>query len=241
MTFADAIARSWRSFRPAQSTLPMFKRFLFVILMGAAIGLPYVVTSSPEWWNRLTGSTEAAADSKSVAPAFDAKAGGPLVAVTSKYPGATNSPAKPRGVEGTPSQDLAEFLQFDGTPAWVMSRWPRVTAGLAAPDLQGYRVPLVTGTREDDLAGSLTYYFDKTQHVALIIFHGTTGDPSKLVALFTSRYNFEPQQAPDPSLHLYQVKWNGKPKSELKIRPVRVVRADQPNARYEVDFAMKRP
>jgi hypothetical protein len=219
----------------------MLKRFFFVILMVAAIALPYVITSSPQWWNRLTGSAEASSDAKTAAPAFDGKAREPLVAVVGKYPTSATPPAKPRSVEGASAQDLAEVLQFDGTPAWVMARWPRVTAGLAALDLQGYRVPLVTGTGEGDLAGSLTYYFDKSQRVSLIIFHGTTGDPRKLVALFMSRYNFEPQQAPDPSLHLYQVKWNGKPQSELKIRPARIVRADQPYARYEVDFAMKRP
>ena len=48
---------------------------------------------------------------------------------------------------------------------------------LAELDVQGYRVPLVTGTSRDDLAGSLTYYFDKTHHVTHIHFRGTTGDP----------------------------------------------------------------
>jgi uncharacterized protein DUF6690 len=136
---------------------------------------------------------------------------------------------------------LGEVLQFNGTPSWVMARWPRVTASLAELDLQGYRVPLVTGTGEDDLAGSLTYYFDKEQHVAYINFHGTTGDPRKLVSLVMSRYSFVRQSTDDPSLALYQVKWNGKPLSELRIRTARVLRADQPHARYEVDLAMKRP
>ena len=122
-----------------------------------------------------------------------------------------------------------------------MARWPRVTSGLAELDLQGYRVPLVTGTAEDDLAGSLTYYFDKNQHVAFINFKGTTGNPRKLISLVMSRYRFLPQKTDDPGLALYQVKWNGQPQSELRIRTARVVRANQPHARYEIDLAMKRP
>src|SRR5205823_12511410 len=140
---------------------------------------------------------------------------------------------KPPSIEGPATVDLGDVLRFDPTPAWVMARWPRVTAGLAELDLQGYRVPLVSGTKPDDVAGSLTYYFDKNEHVAYINFHGCTGDPRKLIALVTSRYSFLKQKTDDPSLGLYQVRWNGKALSELRIRPARVLRADQPNARYE--------
>ncbi len=146
-----------------------------------------------------------------------------------------------RNLEGAPTRGLEEVLQFEGTPAWVMARWPRVTAGLAELDLQGYRVPLVSGTGSDDLAGSLTYYFNKDQKIERIIFHGTTGDPRKLIALVTSKYHFSHEATSDPSLSLFQAKWNGKPHSELRIRPARVVRADQPHVRFEVDLAMKRP
>jgi len=122
-----------------------------------------------------------------------------------------------------------------------MQRWERVSAGLADIDLQGYRVPLVTGTADDDLAGSLTYYFDKQQKVQRITFHGTSGNPRKLVTLLTGRYGFLRQSTDDPSLYLYQVKWNGKPTSELRIKPARVVRADAPHSRFEIELAMKRP
>ncbi len=109
-----------------------------------------------------------------------------------------------------------------------MARWPRVTTGLAQPDLQGYRVPLVTGTAESDLAGSLTYYFDNQQQVKFITFHGVTGDPRKIVGLVVQKYGFRPEQTDDPSLGMYLVKWNGKPISELRVQTARVLRADQP-------------
>ena len=48
-----------------------------------------------------------------------------------------------------------------------MRRWPRVTT-VPQFALAGLRVPLVTGTQIDDLAGSLTYYFDRTDQVQRI-------------------------------------------------------------------------
>ena len=220
----------------------MLKRIFFLSVMMAIVGLPYLVASSSEWWNSVTSKfSGGTADDKAAAGA-PGKAGARWSAGLDRGGAAKFDPAaKPRSIEGSAAQDLGEVLQFDGTPGWVMARWPRVTAGLAELELQGYRVPLVSGTANDDLAGSLTYYFDKDQRVARIIFHGTTGDPRKLIALVTSRYRFSQQHTDDPSLSLYQVKWNGKPHSELRIRPARVVRADQPHARFEVDLAMRRP
>jgi hypothetical protein len=209
----------------------MFKRLLFLSVMSAAVGVPYLASTSSDWLGK-SGSSTAAKTSPSVAPSNSTSHNGML------QPGPL---AKQPAVEGHGANDLAEVIQFEGSPAWVMSRWPRVTAGLAELDLQGYRVALVSGTTPDAIAGSLTYYFDKNQRVAYINFRGTTGDPRKLVSLVTSRYNFTPQQTTDPALHLYQAKWNGKPISELRVRSARVLRADQPNTRYEVDLAMKRP
>ena len=37
-------------------------------------------------------------------------------------------------IEGYGRYNLAEVLDFDGTPEWVMARWPRVTVGLAELD-----------------------------------------------------------------------------------------------------------
>ena len=48
--------------------------------------------------------------------------------------------------ETMPSPSLVEVLDFNVTVEWVMQRWPRVSTGLPYVELQGYRVPLVTGT-----------------------------------------------------------------------------------------------
>ncbi len=219
----------------------MLKRFLFLMAMVGAVAVPYLLTTSPDWWNSLTSTSTDAKDAKHTSSLARFAPNKPTPGFNTSGRTTTAGLTTPAGTESTPSIDLSEVLQFDGTPAWVMTRWPRVTSGLSEVDLQGYRVALVSGTAEDDIAGSLSYYFDKSQRIAYINFHGTTGDPRKLVTLLTSRYRFVPQQAADPGLHLYQIKWNGKPHSELRIRSARIVRADQPHSRYEVDLAMKRP
>jgi Family of unknown function (DUF6690) len=215
----------------------MIKRFLFISVMLSAVGVPYMLSTSSNWWSAFKSrfsSSSTAAGTSNAAPGMQGSTFGGGVAL----PGA---PRREGPIEGYGRYDLGELLRFDGSPAWVMQHWPRVTVGLAEPDLQGYRIPLVTGTAEDDLAGSLTYYFDKEQRVKLIHFRGTTGNPQKLIGLVTQRYGLVRQPASDPSLLLYQLKWNGKPTSELRIRTARVLRSDQPFTRFQVELAMKRP
>ncbi len=149
----------------------------------------------------------------------------------------------PRSPElNLPMPSLAEALNFDVTIDWVMRRWPRVSTGLSQVQLQGYRVPLITGTAPTDLAGSLTYYFNSRQQVARISFHGVTGDASALVALLTSRYRFTRRLTNDPGMILYEaVDENSQPAGEARIRAASVVSASQPHSRFAVDLAINRP
>ena len=145
-------------------------------------------------------------------------------------------------LEGFPTFDFAEVFRFDVSPGWIMSRWSRVSAALGTLQLQGYRVPLVTGTAEDDLAGSLTYYFNSAQQVQRITFSGTTGDSRKLVHFITGRYGFARRVANNPSLFLYEIpETQGPPKNLLEVRPARLLRADLPYQRFEVELSIERP
>lgn len=212
------------------------------MLLVGAVGIPYVSTSSGSLWDKVSGVWRSKPD-QSAGPEQVASKLSPGKAAARPAAGTSRSsiPVQPIATTRSTVAQLSEVLRFDITPDWVMSRWPRVSAGLAELDQQGYRVPLVTGTAQDDLAGSLTYYFSRQQQLERIVFHGATGDPRKLVGLVTSEYDFRRQPTDDPALYLYQVRWNGKPWSELRIRPARVLRADVPHARFEVDLAMKRP
>ena len=113
-----------------------------------------------------------------------------------------------------------------------MWRWPRVSTGLDQLQLQGFRVPLVTGAAETDLAGSLTYYFNAQQQPQRIVFHGNSGDPSHLVALVSDRYHLARRQVNEPALTIYEaVGPDGQIKSMLRIQTAAVVRANEPQRR----------
>jgi Family of unknown function (DUF6690) len=207
----------------------MFKRTLtFAAVMGAAVGIPYVSSQ----WSHIKAN-------------FTGGSGGGY-ARTSSYgsnspkiitPWQTPDPAR----EETPIVEMNEAFRFDVTPAWVMTRWPRVTAGLTDDKCQGLRVPLITGMREDDLAGSITYYFTQSQRCAKITFVGDTGDPRRATAGLIERFGFKPFPGDEPGSQRYQIRWNGKAQSELTIRPAAVVRSSTPFDRYEIQMMVTDP
>ena len=165
----------------------MFRHSMFYFLvLCAAVGIPYFSTEwnskSSQWFSgRSVSETPAAVEGTAAA---NSTGMGNLAAPDSPAFTAP-APTLANAVPAPPVVDLSEALRFEVTSAWVLGRWPRVTAGLPDEDLQGYRVALVTGTREDDLAGSLTYYFNKHQRCQRITFQGTTGDARKLIAYLT--------------------------------------------------------
>lgn len=140
-----------------------------------------------------------------------------------------------------PLPSLAEVLRLDVTVEWVLHRWPRVTTGLPQLQLQGYRVPLVSGTTTADVAGSLTYYFNARQQVQRLTLRGTTGDPSVLATILTSRYGFARRLTNDPGVVLFEaVDSSNRPAGSLKIRSAPVVNVSQPYSRFQVDLVMDR-
>jgi hypothetical protein len=207
------------------------KRIPAVLLLVAAAGGPAFYYAAPDYWKALcrqwswTSDTTAAQAARSVLLQGESGAGAP-----------------PQVLEGPPAQNLAEVLRFDVTTGWVLRRWPRVSTGLAELPLQGYRVPLVTGTAETDLAGSLTYYFNAQQQVQRIGFQGTTGDARELIRLLTTRYNFTRRLTNDPGLFVYEVSDpRGKPASVLRVQSAPVVKASEPHGRLKVELTLERP
>ncbi len=212
-----------------------------ILLLAAGLGFtmfgPMAAFRAPNW---LSGSADTRSPA-SVAPV-------PIAEKPKAVTPEAASPAAPGPVvvkpalDGFPTFDFAEVFRFDISPGWVTSRWSRVSAGLGTLQLQGYRVPLVTGTAEDDLAGSLTYYFNPAQQVERITFSGTTGDSRKLVHFIVNRYAFARRVANDPSLFVYEISEpHGPPRNWLQIRPARLLRADLPYQRFEIELVIERP
>ncbi len=140
-----------------------------------------------------------------------------------------------------PRVPLEETLRFDVSPDWIMRRWPRVSTHLSDLQLQGFRVPLVSGTGITDLAGSLTYFADRQQQIQRIEFHGTTGDASRLIYWLQAQHGFRRDASANPGTWRYVVTWNGNVHSQLEVRPAGVMRSDTPHGRFNVTLVMRRP
>ena len=205
----------------------MFRRVIFGgLILALALGGPMVFFSAPDYWKAVC---------REWVPAMDQPAEGSAGDV----PAAISSEPT---LEGPPVRSLAEVFRFDVSTGWVMQRWPRVSTGLAQLQLQGYRVPLVTGTAKTDLAGALTYYFNPKQQVQRITFHGTTGDATRLIELLTTRYRFARRLTNDPGIFVYEaVSPGSQPAGVLRVQAAQVVKASEPRHRFQVELFIERP
>ena len=141
-------------------------------------------------------------------------------------------------VELAPLTDLREVLQFEITPRWVLDRWPHVSTTRAEAQFNGLRVPLVTGTRAHDVAGSLTYYFDKHQQLQRISLSGMVGDDRHLVSVVTQSFALKPESAVGSGLYL--AKWNGIPTSALWVRRLSFGQAQGGHHKFKFSLELNR-
>ena len=213
----------------------MFRTMMFMALPVAAAMGPVAYYSGPELYTKVTDSLFSGAKDGSF---FGSGSHGD----TSPAGEAAAGDEESRPLEGAAVSSLAEVFRFDVTPGWVVQRWPRVSAGLAELQLQGYRVPLVTGTSEDDLAGALTYYFNHQHRVQRITFQGTTGDFRRLTTLLTTYYGFGQRPTNSPGVFLYEVaRKRNEAGSYLWIEPAAILKADEPRGRFDVTLVLERP
>ena len=135
--------------------------------------------------------------------------------------------------------DLSQVLQFNITPSWIMERWSRVSTVHTETGLEGFRVALVTGTKLEDVTGSLTYYFDAQQQLRRITLKGLTGDDRQLVHHVSQQFNLRSEPALGAGTHV--ARWNGKPTSLLRITHAPVLRSKRPHERLEIMLELNRP
>jgi hypothetical protein len=214
----------------------MHRVIMLAMALGFAMFGPMVFFEMPEW---ASGRPTPKAVPQPVASADAAKPA--AAAEAAPKPAAPPAPAVPQ-LETMPTYDFADVLRFDISPGWIMQRWPRVSAGLGNLQLQGYRVPLVTGGAQNDLAGSLTYYFNANQQVQQIRFQGTTGDVRRLVQFVTTRYHLGRRVVNNPGEFVYEIpEPRGEAKSVLTIRTASVLISSQPYQRFDVALVLERP
>ena len=142
-------------------------------------------------------------------------------------------------LSGGEIHDLREVVRFDITPAQVTQRFSRVTTVLSNVQMDGLRVPVVTGTLPTDIAGTLTYYFDANKTVQRIQLHGTTGDPSLIANLMVEYYRLKPEQSLGGQL--FTTRWNNRVTSVMHVTPAPVIYAGANNARFAVFLELNQP
>jgi hypothetical protein len=135
-------------------------------------------------------------------------------------------------VPGPEVSDFGDIFRFDLSPQAITQRWSRVSTMLSDTQLAGYRVPLVTGNAESDLAGSLTYYFDGRPRMRRITFLGTTGNPSRVIGYMAKYYGFRQVAGSTPRSMVYRTR--SRFTGELTVTPAEVIDKNLASTNYRV-------
>jgi len=219
----------------------MFSRAAAIpLLLAASVGIPYLASNGPDFSGLWPGKSEQSANrlsgqSVGMVPGAHQTLDQPV-----QGPGAVLYPtAIP--LEGMPSTSLHEIFRFDVTKEWVYHRWARKSTALAELGLYGIRVPLVTGTKLHDLAGSLTYFFGGDGGLQRISFVGRTGDSTQLAMLMMQRYGLVRQATPVVGEQVFQVRRENQVFSEMRTRPAPVLWASTPHDSFSVELDLQRP
>lgn len=211
----------------------MFQRpLLTLVVLAAAAGVPYVLMH-----DGLRNSTQSAINQALGREADDQFSLPGLGFSQTSWSSGTGSAKS--WEEDLPVMDFSEVFRLEITPAWVTHRWARVTTVSAEADMLTMRIPLVTGPKPDDLAGSLTYYFDKKHTLQRITFFGHTGDPQRLVTLATGPLKLK--QVPSLGAGLYVAPSTEKATCAIRITHLPVVRSNTPNYKHDIALELNRP
>src|SRR5262245_61151052 len=154
------------------------------------------------------------------------------------------SPQSPQSIPSQPPAPvpppaaLEQVFRFDITPQWVSSHWPRVSTVSGEAKQLGMRAAFVSGTRPDDVAGSLTYYFDEHHQLQRITFSGLTSEPRRLMALVVTPNGLKSQ--PTTNAAHYISGDPQKPTSQVIVKHATVAAGSKQPPRAEVAVDLRR-
>jgi len=157
----------------------------------------------------------------------------------SPYPGAAGFGATVPRLTGPEVSSIAEIIRLDVNRQWIMTNWARVSTYLMDRNLEGLRVPVVSGTSTSDYAGSLTYFFDRRQTLQRVTFEGHTGDPTQVIALTTRYYGFQSEPSLGPGL--FMARRDDQIVGALRIGQDSVSMANRPLQRFQVMLEINHP
>ena len=148
-------------------------------------------------------------------------------------------PSQDPTLSGYQISDLSQLMRFDISPEWVIGRFTRVSTVLAEMNLKGLRVPIVTGIRSDDVAGTLTFYFDSMNRLQRLTFHGFTGDPNRFASAMVGNFGLQRERALEAGA--FTKRWNGRPTHFMRLTHAPVVYADAVHQKYTVFLELNHP
>ncbi len=239
------------------------RTLLFVGLLAAAVGGPYLLTrqkadpvtrpvsrdgqpQTPEspsllarigrWMRSPPGGTESERphqDPFASLPEFGS------VGERAAEQWAAGRPLQPAERTGPPGVPVTELLRFDISPDWVRDQWTEIGGQYPDAGLLAIRVPIVTGTAPEDIAGSLTYFFDRQHRVQRIRLHGYTGDVRVLSQFVQERFGLKPYASIEPLLLLaFRAK---RPVGVMRVQLSSSRAARATTAKYLVDLELNAP
>lgn len=142
------------------------------------------------------------------------------------------------------SQEIV--FRFDKTPDWIAKTWRRVDVVHSEYPLLGYRVAIITGQKDDDLGGVLTYYFEKNR-LGRIDFSGQTGDYHKIQHFLTTVYGMKQSKESLLNTIIYESSLNNSyfrekmPTSFLKVTARETPYPRQSKENYEIEIKLFPP
>ncbi len=227
------------------------RSLLLIAILILAVTVPFLIRdSSPNssdpstdastetkltgFWKRLVGGGSSSESASSAATLEEAEA---LLAKNKQM--LAGHPINVLELAGLPGVSLADALRFDVTPAWVAATWPRLTPQRMETGWYGLRVPLVTGTAPEDVAGSLSYYFNAQNYVERVTLYGYTGDAEPLISLLQQQYGLRPYAAVGRGLFLSF--YETVPIGVLEVEDVAVQKSDGQRGRYRVQLELNLP
>ena len=162
--------------------------------------------------------------------------GDPPIGSPTPIPGVTSG-----GTGHATGRTLAEVVRFDVTPNWVMQGWPEFSSHMSKDGLTIMRVTLLTGTKVEDFAGSMTYSYDQKHVLQRMTLEGNTGDPTQLISLATQQFGMTRESGSVGGTGIYVARWHRRAFSAMKCELAGPINANRPHLRYMVTMEINRP
>lgn len=165
----------------------ILKRVIYLLLLVGVLSIPVLMLNS-QWRDSLSragsrlitqvGQLPGQFFSSSRAAESDSDDQRPLSPLAKQV----DQAVKKFHGDGGRISDFNKIFQCGAPRSWVQRTYGDASRTVDADQQSGLRVTLVTGNELEDLAGSLTYWFDRQGKVQRIQFRGVTGNPAKLAS-----------------------------------------------------------